>query len=131
MAVTGVGRPNIQEPTDLEIGQVVHLHPNTQQASRNVHRMLAVRVMKDPKRHWPMVMVEWEEDGKSYYELVHRQNLRRRPWTGASAATVEKKRGDTVGDGGGGMSKWKPRLMPKRQSTELELPDDMEQGTLF
>ena len=85
---------NVDEITN---GQQVWLYPHTRTASRNVHRCLAVRVLKDPKAHWPMVLVGWREAEEDRWELVHKDDIRKR---NPSASTkAEREQGDTAQDG--------------------------------
>lgn len=117
----------IREPTDLTVGMTVYLYPTLKTSSRNVHRMLAVQVMKDPKRHWPIVVVSWEEDGKLEWELVHKDNIRIRP---VSRVAADKREGDTTREHGKGPSVSRVRVMPGKPK-EITMPDGMEQGELF
>lgn len=87
----------IRDPEELNIGQTVFLYPQTKTASTSCHRQLSVRVMHDPKKHWPMVVVEWYEDGSQRWELVHRDNIRKKAVAVTSKA--EKAQGDSIGDG--------------------------------
>lgn len=82
---------------EVQVGQTVWLFPHTRTASQNVHRMLQVRVMKEPKAHWPRVMVEWKEGNEDRWELVHKDDIRKR--NPASATKADTKQGDTIGDG--------------------------------
>lgn len=82
---------------EVEQGQIVWLYPHTRTASRNVHRMLAVSVMHDPKRHWPWVTVEWTENGQLKWEKVHKDDIRKRNPTTTTKA--EARQGDSIGDG--------------------------------
>lgn len=110
----------LREPGEIAEGDTVHLYPQNKQASTNVHRLLAVKVGKDPKAHWPMVLVIWNERGTDLWELVHRDNIRKHP-NSAMSASAEKKQGDTTGDGGGGMSKWSKRgIMTGTPPPEIE-----------
>jgi hypothetical protein len=69
----------LRQPSDIEVDRVVYLYPRTRQASRNVHRQLAVSVAEDPARSWPMISVVWSENDERRTELVHRDNIRLRP----------------------------------------------------
>lgn len=82
---------------EVAVDQQVWLYPHTRTASANVHRMLAVKVMKDPKAHWPMVLVCWKEGNQDKWELVHKDDIRKRNPTASTKA--EHKQGDTIGDG--------------------------------
>lgn len=117
----------LRDPTEVAVGDTVYLYPQTKQASTNCHKMLTVKVLKPPKQHWPMVVVGWDTPGgPSLWELVHKDNIRKRPASTVSESQV-KKDGDTVGAGGGAMSKWKPKVMPGKSKVE-----PMEgQGTLW
>lgn len=115
----------LSAPEEIEEGQTVHLYPQNKQASRNVHRMLAVTVLKDPKAHWPMVVVGWTEGGRDYWELVHRDNIRKKA-TGAVTTKQEKGEGDTVGSAGSRRPN-RVRVMPSAKKYE---PTD-GQETLF
>lgn len=120
----------LRDPTEVAEGDTVHLYPQTKQASSNCHKMLAVKIMKNPKTHWPMVAVCWDvPGGPTCWELVHKDNIRKKP-SATVSTSAEKKAGDTVGDGGS-MSKWKPKVMPGARKYEVDMPDDMEQGTLW
>lgn len=100
----------LRGPEEIEKGQTVYLYPQTKQASHNVHRMLAVIVMKPPSAHWPMVMVRWSEGGKDWWELVHKDNIRRKPQS-ATTTKAEKAAGDTV-SGSDGRRSTRVRVMP-------------------
>lgn len=113
---------------EVQVGQMVRLHPHTKTASRACHEQQAVKIMKDPKAHWPMVMVTWEQDGADRWELVHSDNIK--PKLGALTTKVEKKEGDTNQDSKTS-SKWaRVRKMPGKV-VEVNLAPDEEQGTLF
>jgi hypothetical protein len=110
----------LRGPEEIAEGDTVHLYPQNKQASKNVHRLLAVKVGKDPKAHWPMVVVIWSEHGTDLWELVHRDNIRKHP-TSTLSASAEKKHGDTVGDAGGGMAKWSKRgIMSGKPPPEID-----------
>lgn len=111
----------IYTPEELEVGRLVYLFPHTKQASQTVHRQLAVSVMKDPKAHWPRVMVCWKEDGQDRWELVHRDNIKLRR---SSSAKVEKRDGDTTQDQTTTSSRWQRRLAVARPISNI--PDQME-----
>ncbi len=100
----------LQTPDEVVEGQTVHLYPQDKQASRNVHRMLAVTILKAPATHWPMVVVGWTEGGRDCWELVHRDNIRKKP-TGATTTRQEKGEGDTVVSSGGRKAN-RVRVMP-------------------
>lgn len=118
----------INNPTDLEVGRIVFLYPQTKQASQSCHRQLSVTVMKDPAAHWPFILVKWKENGEDRWEKVHRDNVRLRR---ASNAKQEKREGDTVQNGDGSMGRWaKVRVMPGKPK-EIDLPAGMEQDSLF
>lgn len=107
-------------------GQSVWLYPHTRTASTNVHRQLAVKVLKDPKAHWPMVVVGWREGGRDHWELVHKDDIRKR---NPSASTkAETKQGDTIGDGPiSSLGKHRKLVLPGAKKYE---PTE-GQGTLF
>ena len=107
----------LRDPAELAEGDTAYLYPQTRQASTNCHRMLRVKIIKPPKTHWPMVVVSWSQDGTDLWELVHKDNIRKHP-ASTMSASAEKKDGDTVGDGGGGMAKWKPKVMPGKKKAE-------------
>lgn len=119
----------IDDPNAIQRGRIVFLYPQSKQASRACHRLLTVTVMKDPRAHWPMVMVQWKEDGADRWELVHRDNIRlRKP--GGTTTKAESKEGDTTRDSGG-MGKWAAvRKMPGKPKP-IEITEEQEQGTLF
>lgn len=112
----------LREPTDVAVGGTCFLFPHTRTASTNVHRMLTVKVLKDPKVHWPMVVVGWTDQGVEMWELVHKDDIRLR--SPAARDKVQEKQGDTVGDGG--EVKTKVRRMPGRAIGLIE-----GQETLF
>jgi hypothetical protein len=120
----------LDDPDLIQQGRIVFLYPQSKTASANVHRQLSVTVMKDPKAHWPMVVVGWKEDGVDRWELVHRDNIRlKRP--GVTTTKADKHEGDNVREGAG-MGRWaKVRKMPTQAKAKVDMPDDMEQGTLF
>lgn len=72
----------------------VYLYPNTKQSSHLVHRQCQVVVGKDPKAHWPLVLVTWN-DGVDRWELVHRDNISKKPI--APPQSADKKSGDQIG----------------------------------
>lgn len=109
---------------DLYKGQIVYLSPHTKTASRACHEQRAVRVMHEKDtilKHWPMVVVEWKQDGVDKWERVHRDNIKLRPGN-ASSAKVEKREGD--GQGGGKPTVTRVRKMPGRPIAHIE--DQME-----
>ncbi len=114
-----------KEPTELEVGQRVYLYPNTKQASFNVHRQLAAVVEKDPKAHWPRVLVAWKEGDEDRWELVHRDNISVKPI--APPKSKDKEHGDAVGSSDGGPAKVRVLGSPIKQID----PDLGEQGVLF
>jgi hypothetical protein len=115
----------LRDPSEVEEGQVVWLYPQTKQASTNCHKQLRVKIAKKPTAHWPMLVVVWTlADGTDSWELVHRDNIRKKP-PGGATVSAEKKQGDTVGDGGS-MARWKPKVMPGRKPVDIE-----GQETLF
>ena len=115
----------LRDPTEIAEGDTVYLYPQTKHASTNCFRLLTVKVGKKPEAHWPMVLVIWAEDGKDFWELVHRDNIRKRPASTQSVA-AEKQGGDTVGDGGGAMSKWSKRgVMTGPKAPEIEGQDTL------
>ncbi len=80
----------LNDPSEVEVGTVVYLTPRTKLAGREEQARLTVRIMKDPKRHWPMLAVEWTDPtGQMQWRLVHRDNINRR-----ESAAVSKKDGD-------------------------------------
>lgn len=111
---------------EAEAGRVVYLYPHSKTASRACHRLLTVAIVEG-RKHWPMVVVKWNEGGAERWELVHRDNIRLRP--SVAATRVDKKEGDSKGDVATG-TKWKPRLLPNHIKP-IDLPDNMEQGELF
>jgi hypothetical protein len=114
---------------EIELNQVVHLFPHTKVASRACHALTVARVIKDPKAHWPMVVVGWKEATGDRWELVHKDNIRLKP-RATQTSKVEKKEGDTV-QGGGTASIWaRVRKMPGKV-VEVNLAETEEQGTLF
>ena len=118
----------LQTPEEVQAGQTVWLYPQTKQASANVHRMLAVRILKDPKAHWPMIVVGWSENGADAWELVHRDNIRKRS-AAATTTKDETKQGDAVGGGQTSSKRGanRVRVMPNAKKYE---PTD-EQMELF
>jgi hypothetical protein len=83
---------------EIAEGQTVWLYPHTRTAGPNVHRMLQVKVLKDPKLHWPWVIVTWDElGGGDKWEKVHKDDIRRR--NPGKATKDETKQGDGVGSG--------------------------------
>lgn len=108
----------LREPTDVEVGQTCYLYPQSKQASANVHKMLTVKVLKDPAQHWPMVVVGWGDQ----WELVHRDNIRLR--SPAARNKKEEAEGDTVTASSSRSAKVK--RMPGRAVGYNE-----EQGTLW
>lgn len=125
------GEGMIYDPDELEVGMTVYLFPHTRQASMNVHRGLTVSVMKDPKAHWPKVMVTWKEGNEDKWELVHRDNIKKR--APSARNKQDEKEGDTARGGTTGMgSKWtKVPVMPKQPKANIVLAPDEAQGTLF
>lgn len=90
--------------------------------------MLVVRV-KEAKRHWPMVVVTWEEAGQLHWELVHKDNIRTKPVT--PARHVDKKEGDMARNEDATASRWaRVRKMPGK-AKPIDLAPNEEQGTLF
>jgi len=116
---------------DLFQGQIVHLTPHTKTASRTCHERRVVRIMHDKptiRKHWPMIVVEWKQDGKDMWERVHRDNINLRPNTRGTRA--EKAEGDGT-QGTSDMGRWaRVRKLPGRPKP-IALAEDEEQGTLF
>jgi hypothetical protein len=113
----------LRDPEEVGVDGMVFLYPQTKTASRNVHRQLAVRVLKDPRAHWPMVVVGWKEEGKDHWELVHKDNIRKRS-TAAATTKADKTEGDTVG-AGSQLGTKRLRVMPsakKYEPSEEQLP---------
>jgi hypothetical protein len=94
---------------EVVVGQQVVLFPHTKTASNNVHRQRVVTIMKDPKAHWPKVMVCWKEDGEDRWELVHKDNIKKRV-SPTHSTGADRHQGDSVGDGGAVPSKWQRKL---------------------
>jgi hypothetical protein len=119
----------LRDPTEIAEGDTVYLYPQTKQASTNCHRQLTVQVGKKPEAHWPMVMCVWREHGTDFWEMVHRDNIRKKP-ASTTSASAEKRAGDSVGGTageGGGMAKWaKQGVLPGKPQPEIE-----GQGALF
>lgn len=112
----------ISDPDEIGVDGTVWLYPQSKQASQNVHRQLRVKILKDPKAHWPMVVVGWTENGVDKWELVHRDNIRKRA-PGAVSTKEEKTQGDSIGDGRKTKT-GRVRIMPgarKYQPTEEQL----------
>jgi hypothetical protein len=115
---------------ELIQGQIVYLYPHTKTASRACHEMRMVRVMHDRqliRKHWPLLVVEWKQDGKDVWERVHRDNVRLRP------VAKSNKSDKGAGDGPSAVaSKWaaKVRVMPGKIKP-IDLAEGEEQGTLF
>src|SRR5215216_1918605 len=87
---------------DLYKGQIVYLTPHTKTASRACHEKRTVRIMHDKdliRKHWPVIVVEWQQDGQDVWERVHRDNIKLRP--GTSSTKVEKREGDGQGSSSG------------------------------
>lgn len=124
-----VHTPMIHNHIDIEKGQLVFLYPHTKTASRNVHRLLMVRVVDEPAAHWPLVGVGWVEKGKTandeVRELVHKDNIRLRP-AGSATNKAEKAQGDSTG---GLVVPNRVRVMPGRID-EID-PQDGIQEALF
>jgi hypothetical protein len=117
----------LRDVTEVSEGDTVYLYPQTKQASRACHDQRTAKVLKDPKVHWPMVVVGWDmPGGPSSWELVHKDNIRKRP-ASTTSAVQEKRDGDMVGGGSGGMSKW----VKKGTMTGKPAPEIEGQGTLF
>jgi len=117
---------------DLHKGQIVYLTPHTKQASRACHERRTVKIMHEKdtiKRHWPMIVVEWKQDGVDKWERVHRDNVKLRAHA-PRATKVERAEGD--GAQSSGMGRWasKVRVMPGKIKP-IELAEGQEQGTLF
>lgn len=112
----------LKDPEEIQVGRIVHLYPQTKQASRECHKQLAVSVLKDPRAHWPMVVVGWKEGNENKWQLVHRDNIRLKR---ASSVTSreEKRAGDqTGGPSESGMAKWakKRAIMPGTPPPAIE-----------
>lgn len=86
----------LYEVDEVTVGQVVYLYPHTKTASRACHEQRRVTILHDPKKHWPHLVVEWQQDGEAHWELVHRDNIKKRPAT-AAASPTEKHQGDMAG----------------------------------
>lgn len=120
----------IDDPDLLQVGRIVHLYPQTKTASRECHLKLTVAVMKDPRAHWPMVVVTWDENGEKKWQLVHRDNIRLR--SAAASPTKEEKRGGDMTGSTDGMAKWiKRRSIMPGKNKPIDMPEGAEQGTLF
>lgn len=117
----------LSDPDEVQKGRIVFLYPQTKQASASCHRQLAVSILKDARAHWPMLVVGWKEDGVDKWELVHRDNIRKKRATGATEKE-EKRAGDQTGGGAQtGMSRWAKRgIMPGKPVEPIE-----GQETLF
>lgn len=114
----------LRDVNEVQVGRIVHLYPQTKTASANVHRMLAVSVLKDPAAHWPMVVVGWKEDGTDFWELVHRDNIRTR--SPAARTRSDDKEGDNIREGGGVSSKWaKVKKLPGKAAPTIEGQDTL------
>lgn len=116
----------LRDPEEVGVDGMVFLYPQTKTSSQNVHRMLTVRVMKDPKAHWPMVMVCWKENGEDRWELVHKDNIRKKS-AAATTTRADKTQGDTAGDGATSSKTKRVRVLPGANKYE---PTE-GQGTLF
>lgn len=112
---------------EVSEGETVFLFPHTKGASTACHRQLTVKVMHDPKKHWPYVIVEWMDDGKAVWEKVHKDNIKKKP--AASAPSGDKKQGD--GSNVVSSGKWQRRLAAHTKAKPMALPDGMEEPTLF
>jgi predicted lipoprotein with Yx(FWY)xxD motif len=114
----------LRDVDEVSKDDTVHLYPQTRHASRACHAQLAVRVLVEPKKHWPMLVVGWRDpSGTDLWELVHRDNIRKKPASAVSTAQ-EKRDGDQVG--GGGMGKWTKRgIMPGKKTNEIEGQDTL------
>lgn len=114
---------------ELQQGQTVYLTAHTKTASRACWEKRAVKVMHGSdtlKRHWPLVVVEWEQGGAMVWEKVHYYNINLR--STAVASTTDKREGD-----GAGSAARKPsrvRVMPGKIKP-IQLADGEEQGALF
>lgn len=111
----------LRDPDEAEVGQEVFLYPHSKTASRACWRQLSVTITKPPKKHWPMLVVEWHEPGGRHWELVHKDNIRLRRPTG-------KAEGDATQDHEAVFAT--PRKIGSAFKP-VELPDGYEQETLF
>lgn len=117
----------LRDPEEVGVDGRVWLYPQTRTASQNVHRQLAVKIMKDPRAHWPMVVVGWTESGVDRWELVHKDNIRKKA-PGVISAKEEKTQGDSIGGTASSRTKVaRVRVMPSAKKYE---PTE-GQGTLF
>lgn len=117
-------------PEDLPVGRTVYLFPQTKQASRNVHLMRTVSIMKDASAHWPRLVVGWKEGSEDRWELVHKDNIRLRP--PAARNKADEKEGDTIqGDTGRTSGKWaRVRRMPGKPKP-VDTDETWVEETLF
>jgi hypothetical protein len=106
----------LREPGEVKEGQTVYLYPQTKQASANVHRMLAVTILRKPTDFWPYLVVGWSERGTSFWEKVHRDNIRLRS-RAATTTKAEKTAGDSIGDKARGGTA-RVRVMPGKKKVE-------------
>jgi predicted lipoprotein with Yx(FWY)xxD motif len=119
----------LREPSEIEKGMTVYLYPQTKTASRACHEQRVVKVMKDPAAHWPMVVVTWTDANGDQWELVHRDNIRKKP-PSTSKSKEDKNEGDNIRENAGRGKGARVRKMPGR-AKPIDIPDHMEQGALF
>ena len=121
----------LYEVHEVSEGQTVWLYPHTKGASAACHAMRQVKVMHDPKKHWPYVVVEWKEGGVDRWEKVHRDNIKKKPPSQTGMA-AQKKQGDTSGNPDTPTDrKWQRKLALPGKIKPIQLAEGEEQGTLF
>lgn len=65
-----------------EVGQTVHLYPNSKQAGVECYQRPAVVIIAKLTAYWPRVYVQWADPnrpGQVLKRLVHRDNIRLHP----------------------------------------------------
>lgn len=115
---------NVDELSD---GQTVFLYPHTKTASQACHRQLQVKVLGDPKRHWPLVTVKWREGEEERWQLVHKDDIKKNKSNSATeTSAADRHQGDTVGAGPAPARPWQRRLTIGKPVENFE-----GQGKLF
>lgn len=101
---------------EVAVGETVFLFPHTKTASRICHEQKAVKVAKAPSAHWPMVLVTWTEGDHDRWQMVHKDDIKKRP---PNKTAADKKLGDSLTDRNRAVAR--VRVMPGKK---IEVMDD-------
>lgn len=107
-------------------GRIVYLWPHTKTAGQYAWmKKTAVIIDAD---HWPRVRVSLTHNGQEVESYVHKDDIKLRP---PSVVRADRRQGDVNNDVVVELGSSRKTSMRAESRYEMELPDGVEQGTLW